>query len=233
MSAAIERGPRSGVHQSPKPGTTLDSSGGLYVSAEQLARFGGGDAKYGRQELRNFLASDHDGPVFNGPTAKPASVRIAGPADEAALVALLKMEIQEVAHFMGPPDDQKMLDVVQVGTRRRGGFVGVIDGPDKTPVALVVMHPSQWWFSNGWYYVEIAMFVHPDHRKSRHVDDLLDFERWVVDEQSRGMGYQVYLLCGILSARRTRSKIALYRRKFAQAGAAFLYPSPFTASRSK
>jgi GNAT superfamily N-acetyltransferase len=212
----------------------MDETGGLYVTAEQLAKFGDGDAARGRRELRNYLATDQDGPVFNGPTARPSNVRIATPNDEAALVELFAEEVAEVAAFMGPVDNEKILEVIQVGTRSRGGFVGVIDGPEKTPIAATVLHPQQWWFSNGWYYLEICLFVHPDHRRAgRYSSDLLDFQRWVVDEHSRHMGYRVYLLCGVLGARRTRSKIALYRRKFAQAGAAFVYPSPFTAARSK
>jgi hypothetical protein len=210
----------------------MDETGGLYVTAEQLAKFGDGDTAKGRRELRHLIAADPDGPVFNGPTKKPERVRIATAADEPILVQLLKTEIAEVACFMGPLDDDKILEVIQVGTRRRGGFVGVIDGPDKTPVAVTVLHPSQWWFSNGWYYQEICMFVLPEHRKSRHVNDLLDFQRWVVDEHSRHMGYQVFLLCGVLGARRTHSKIALYRRRFAQIGAAFVYPSFYTAARA-
>jgi hypothetical protein len=233
MSAMLKELEHVGKHQSPKPGTIMDETGGLYVTAEQLARFGGGDAAKGRRELRSFLVVDQDGPIFNGPTVRPSTVRIATAADEADLVELLRVDLAENAAFMGPMDDGKILETLQVGTRLRGGFVGVIDGPEKRPVALVVLHPQQWWFSNGWYYFEVALFVHPDHRRSRHIDDLLNFERWVVDEHSRHMGYRVYLLCGVLGARRTRSKIALYRRKFAQAGAAFVYPSPFTAARSK
>jgi len=232
MSATVQNGPRSGVYQSPKRGTILDEAGGLYVTPEQLTRFGDGDPKRGRQDLRNLLAVDRDGPIYNGPTKKPESVRIGVAADEPALVELFTEEVAEVASFMGPIDPEKILEVIQVGTRMRGGFVGVIDGPDKKPVAACVLHPCQWWFSQGWYYFEICMFVHPNHRRSRHISDLLDFQRWVVDEQSRGMGYRVYLVNGVLGARRTHSKIALYRRKFAQAGAAFVYPSPFTASRS-
>lgn len=233
MSAATQRAPRSVIHQSPKPGTTLDEDGGLYVTPEQLAIFGDGDGKRGRQELRSFLAVDWDGPVYNGPTKMPASVRLGGPADEAALVDLFTQEVAEVASFMGPVDPDKILEVIQVGTRLRGGFVGMIDGPEKKPVAATVLHPCQWWFSQGWYYFEICLYVHPDYRRTKHASDLLDFQRWVVDEQSRGMGYRVYLVNGILGARRTHSKIRLYRRKFAQAGAAFVYPSPFTAERSK
>jgi hypothetical protein len=233
VSAVLEKGSRSGVHQSPKSGTILDESGGLYVTAEQLARFGDGNAARGRRELRNFLSVDPDGPVFNGPTARPKSVRIATADDERIVVELVKAEVMEVASFMGPLDDDRILDAVQVGTRLRGGFVGVIDGPDRVPVAVTVLHPCQWWFSNGWYYFEVCLFVHPDHRRSNHTRDLLDFQRWVVDEQSRGMGYQVFLQNGVLGARRIHTKIALYRRKFAQAGAAFIYPSPFTKERSK
>jgi hypothetical protein len=201
--------------------------GSLVVTAQQLARFGDGDANQGRRELRLLLAADRQGPVFNGPATLPASIRIAGPRDEAALMALLALDLAENAAHIAPVDDAKVLANIQVGTRQRGGVAGVIDGPDGSPVAVILLHPVQWWWSQGWYWFEVVNFVHPDHRRSRHVDDLLAFAKWFADTHSKRAGYLVYLLCGVLGAWRVRAKVALYRRKFVQAGAAFVYPSPF------
>ena len=69
-------------------------------------------------------------------------------------------------------------------------------------------------------------FVAPYHRLSHHADDLLKFQRWASDSMSKKMGSRFYLVCGVLGAWRVRAKIALYRRYFQQAGAAFVWPTP-------
>lgn len=214
--------------QSPRPGSQTADDGSLLITEEQLRRFGDGDASRGRRELRLLLENDNDrdGPIYHGPTDKPEGVRIAGPQDEAAILDLLLMDLRENAEHIAPLDEEKILENIRAGTRQRGGIVAVIDGPGKVPVAVTIMHPCQWWWSQGWYFFEIVMFVHPEHRKSRHVDDLLQFERWAADNMTKSMGYRCYLLCGVLGAWRIRAKIALYRRKFKQAGAAFCYPAP-------
>lgn len=232
MNAITKNGPRSGVHQSPKPGTVLDEAGGLYITPEQLAKFGNGDAARGRRELRSFLAAERDGPVFNGPTERPVTVRLGTAADEPAILELLVMDLRENAEFIAPIDEDRVMETIQVGTRMRGGFAGVICDTDKRPVAVTVIHPIQWWWSQGWYFYDVVTFVHPDHRKSKHVDDLMAFGRWISDQQTKGFGYRVYLICGVMGAHRLWTKIALYRRRFTQVGAAFCYPSPFNGGRS-
>lgn len=200
--------------------------GSMTIPPDALARFGRGDAGRGRKELRLLMAAEPEGPTMSGPTERPVSVRIATESDEQACLELLMLDLAANAGHIAPLDEEKVLATIQTGTRRRGGCVGVIDGPDSKPVALVVLVPYQWWFSNGWYYQEVVNFVHPDHRKSRHVDDLLDFSKWASDHMTKIWGSRVWLLCGVLGAWRVQAKIALYRRKFWQAGAAFVYPAP-------
>ncbi len=212
--------------QSPRPGSQTADDGSLLITEEQLRRFGDGDASRGRRELRLLLENENDKAVYNGPTERPETVRMAGPQDEDAILALLLMDLRENAEHIAPIDEAKVLEHIRAGTRNRAGIVAVIDGPNKVPVAVTILHPFQWWWSKGWYWFEIVNFVHPDHRKSRHIDDLLQFERWAADANTAHMGYTWYLLCGVLGAWRVRATVALYRRKFRQAGAAFVYPAP-------
>jgi hypothetical protein len=224
---AITRPSTNGkLTQSPRPGSQTAEDGSLLITEEQLRRFGDGDAQRGRRELRLLLEIDRDGPVYSGPTEKPDTVRIAGPQDEEAILDLIIDDLKANAEHIAPIDDSKVMEHIRSGTRRRGGIVAVIDGPGKVPVAVTILVPCQWHWSQGWFYQELVNYVHPDHRKSRHIDDLLNFSRWAVDEQSRSFGARVYLLCGVLGAWRVRAKIALYRRRFQQIGAAFLYPAP-------
>lgn len=227
MSAVARTRPRPPVFQSPKPGTVVDEDGGLYITAEQLARFGNGDAVRGRRELRNFLAvSGGDSRVFEGPTERPMTVRLGREADEAAILELLILDLKENAEFVAPIDEARVLECIRVGTRLRGGFAAVIDGPDGKPVAVTILHPTQWFWSQGWYFSDVVSFVHPDHRRSHHADDLIAFGKWVVDEQTRGFGYRVYLICGVMGMDRLWAKTAMFRRKATQVGSGFCYPTP-------
>lgn len=200
--------------------------GSMTILLDALSRFGRGDAGRGRKELRLLMAAEPEGATMSGPTERPTSVRMATEADEQACLALLRLDLAANAAHIAPVDEEKVLATIQTGTRRRGGCVGVIDDKDGKPVAIIILTPCQWWWSNGWYYMETVNFVHPDHRKSRHVDDLLDFSKWASDQMTKTMGTRVWLLCGVLGGWRVQAKIALYRRKFWQAGAAFVYPAP-------
>jgi len=203
-----------------------DTDGGVYVTREQLEKLGGGDARLGRRELRLMLTIDRDGPEYNGPTERPLSVRIGTPADEPALLKLWLMDLQANAAHVAMIDEGKVLANIQVGTRNRGGTVGVIDAPDGSIAGMVVLHPLEWHWSNGCFMQEMVNFVHPDHRVSRHADDLMDFMRWWTDAGSKRLGYRVYLLCGVLGTWKLRLKLAKYRRRFASAGGVFIYPAP-------
>lgn len=200
--------------------------GSMVIMPDELARFGNGDAQRGRKELRALLNAEIDRKVSDGPVTKPESVRIAGPKDEEALLELLLCDLRENATAVAPIDEERVMSHIQFGTRRKGGIVGVIDGPDGNPVATVVLAPAQWWWSRAYYIQDIVNYVHPDHRQSRHIHDLIQFERWASDEWSRLFGYRIFLLCGVLGYKRVREKMIIYKRKFLQAGAAFLYPAP-------
>lgn len=210
--------------QSPKPGTQVLDDGSLVISPEMLARFGGGKVDEGRKELRMMLANERDGKVYSGPTVRPPNVRMAGPDDENAVLELLLVDLNENAAHIAPIDESKVLEQIRRGTRRRGGYVGVIDHDGK-PVAIVILDPVQWWWSQGWYFFEVVNFVHPDYRRYGYANDLLDFCKWASDDMTKALGYTWRLVCGVLGAWRIHAKTAIYRRKFIQAGSAFIYPA--------
>lgn len=209
----------------PDEWTTL-ADGSMVISPEELARFGNGDAQRGRRELRRLVVAEIDRKVSDGPTEKPANVRLASMKDEAAILELLLLDLKENAAVVAPIDPERVMEHIVLGTRRQGGLVGVIDGANGQPVAVVVLVPMQWWWSKAHYLQDVVNYVHPDHRVSRHIHDLIQFERWAADEWSRLFGYRIYLLCGVLGYKRVREKLIMYKRKFLQAGAAFLYPAP-------
>jgi hypothetical protein len=215
----------------PDNGTTLPD-GSMIVTPEQLARLGNGDVKRGRRELGLMLAATKDRTIHSGPTKRPANVRLATVADEEKVLALVLRDLQENASKIAPIDEERVLDHIQAGTQKRGGIVIVIDGPDRSIIAVGIMIPCQWWFSKSYYVCEMLNYVHPDHRRSNHINDLLAYERWVGDFWSKDFGYRIFVLFGVLATKRVKEKVMLYRRKFALTGASFLYPSPFEDSGS-
>lgn len=207
--------------------------GSLLITAEQLARLGNGDAKRGRRELRLLLEAERDPVVFDGPTPKPDTVRIATTHDEDAILELMLMDVRENAAHIAPIHEDRILAHIRSATHKLGSIIGVIDGPDKKPVAVTMLIPAQWWFSKAYYIHEALNYVHPDHRRSKHIHDLIQFGRWVGDEWSKNAGFRIFTLFNVLAAKRTREKSMLYSRKLAKAGTVYLYPSPTFGMENK
>lgn len=195
------------------------------VPHDVIAKLGGGDEKLGRRRMRLMVCDLLDRKPINGPTDKPASVRIATEADEPALLDLLLTDLHENGKHIALISEKRIMQTVRMGTRREGGIVAVIDGPENKPIAACCLIPMQWWWSEARYVQEVFLYTHPDHRKSHHSAALLQFEKWVVDEWTRGFGYPVYLLAGVTSAERFREKVRLYRRHLNEVGGFFVYPS--------
>jgi hypothetical protein len=201
-------------------------AGGAAISAEQLSKLGRGDPQEGFRKLRMIVAAETERKVSLGPTSRPASVRFATPEDEPAILSRLLEDVAENASHIAPPSEARIMAQVQAGTRKQGGIVGIIDGDNDKPAAVCVLIPAQWWWSEDWYLFEVCNYVHPDHRRSKCIDDLIDFERWLADEWTVQYGRQVHLLTGVMGTRRLHAKILLYWRRLTEVGRAYLYPPP-------
>lgn len=199
--------------------------GGMFISDQQLLRLNS-DLPKARRMIRQMLMDAKEPRIVRGPTEKPADVRIAGPNDEMAIYELLKMDHEECGRF-APLSPQKLQNIIMRGTRRQGGIVAVIDGPNGKPVAVQVLVTEEWWWSEQRFISKVADYVHPDHRQSTHAAHLIQFAKWVTDQWSQNFGYQMYLLPAVLGTKRVKEKIRLYARHVTQAGAFFLYPWPY------
>lgn len=213
------------THNPAPTGVTLPD-GALVLIPDQLAVFGDGDPARGRRFVRRMLGAMKEPVVYNGPTERPMSVIAAGPDDEQAAFDLLMMDLHEYADRIALIDADRVRAHVEAGTKRRGAVCGIVKSADGVVAGVTLLVPMQWWWSQEWFLHEVVTYVHPDHRKSNHVDELLAFQKWVADTWTKQFGYRVYLQTGILSARRVWEKIALYRRKFWQAGIVCIYPRP-------
>lgn len=201
-------------------------TGDMTITDEQFKLLGNGDAQRGRRELKLMLLAEKDRTIHSGQVERPASVRIATPNDEQALLDLLIADLRENAEHIAPINPQKVLGTIMLATRGKGGICGVIDDKDGKPIGLVLLVVADWWWSNQHFVQEVVAYVHPDHRHSHAIDDLLTWAKWAVNEFTVQWGYRLYMLCGTLSTRRIREKIMLYRRKFKLTGSTFIYPAP-------
>lgn len=200
-------------------------NGSIVLTKEDLAIFGDGDATRGAHEIRLMIANERDRAINEKPCPRSASasVRLGRPSDEDGIFELLLLDIAENAASVAPASEEDIRATVKQALSKPN-IVGVIDGPNGKPVAVVMLLCLKWWWSKAHYYQEVPLFVHPEHRKSTHARQLISFQRWWADTMTENFGYRVYLLCGVLGTKRVRSKIAMYRRMFRQVGAAYLYP---------
>lgn len=203
----------------------------LVLLADTLRKVGRGSVREGKKAVLGWIKTQDEREHPKRPAAKPPSVRLAGVSDEQAIFDLLMQDVEENAAHVAVPSIERIMGHITLGTRRQGGIIGVIDGPGGKPVAVCVLAPCQWWWSNSWYVQEIVCYVHPDHRQSAHIDDLLEWQKWISDCWSESWGYTVYLVNGVLGTWRVMPKVRLYQRKFWQAGAAFIYPPPDVKGR--
>ena len=202
--------------------------GSIILSPEDLAVFGDGDPRRGARELRVMIANEKDRAVTQGrcQRSESASVRVATQADAQAIFELLLLDVAENAEIVAPADEDSIRETIAQALSKPN-IAGVIDGPGGKPIAVIILIAIKWWWSRAYYYQEIPLFVHPDHRKSDYGRRLVNFQKWWVDEMTRGFGYRVHLLCGVLGVRRVPWKIMMYRRHFGRpVGAAWLYPYP-------
>ncbi len=200
--------------------------GGMLISNDQLKRFHPDIAK-ARGVIRRVLMDAREPKVVRGPTPRPTDVRIAGPADELAVFELIKMDLAEIAGTVAPVDPYEVQEIIMRGTRRRGGIVAVIDGPNGKPVAVQILITDKWWWSKQRHLSKIVDYVHPDHRQSTHAAHLIQFEKWAADAFTSEFGYQIYLLSAVLGTKKVREKLRLYGKHMTQAGGFFLYPWPY------
>ena len=199
---------------------------GYLVGQQTILDLGGGDAQEGRRRLRLAIADSREQKPITGPADRPANVRVATERDEHAVLRLLLQEIREHGETVAPADPAKLCGDIEFGTRRKGGVTAVIDGPGGDPIAVSVIIPNQWAWSNQWHLCERYLFVVPAWRSRRYATDLIQFGCWWADRMTEKFGYRIYLISGVLTTSLVREKIRLYRRHASLVGATFCYPTP-------
>jgi hypothetical protein len=143
--------------------------------------------------------------------------------DESSLFDLL-MALNADNGFGVPVSSERVLAAIQLGTRQRGGIIGVIDGPDGRIMGSISLVMAQFWYSDAWFLQEGWVFVRPEARASHHYRDLFLFANWarlqMGTEPTTGRPWLVQT--SVWSLNRLPAKLRLWARFGRQVGGIFL-----------
>ena len=84
-------------------------------------------------------------------------------------------------------------------------------------VASSGLVPGQWWYSDQTYLGDLWTYVHPDVRRGRVADELIELNKAVADR------FRATLCLAVSTTRDTARKDALYRRHMTPFGQSFIY----------
>lgn len=147
-------------------------------------------------------------------TPKPENVRIATSKDEDSLYGILLMAHRENAAM--PVSEVRVKEIIKHATNKKGGVIGVIDGP-KEIEGILSLQLSRMPYTDEWHLEDICNFVHPDYRKSQHAKDLIQFGKWIAEQ----MGFPLFI--GILTAKRLEAKRRFYNRWVKEVGSVYVH----------
>lgn len=152
----------------------------------------------------------------------PSVVRTAVPEDGKEIWRLFLQGHKENGLFtLSPQKVQWLLNrilypqLIPPGDTGPRGVIGVI-GPVGSLEALIVLTIGTYWYSDDLHLEEYLVYTDPEHRKSHHVQALI---QWMKDQvETTGLP----LITGIVSTYRTEAKCRLYRRMLPKVGEFFM-----------
>jgi hypothetical protein len=142
---------------------------------------------------------------FNEPRKKvdPTEVRYAEPEEYAAIMKLCRQLHKENGAFS--MDEEKVSLMVERAVARKEGVMAVI-GHIGEIEGMLLLRPSQYWYTSDWHLEELFSFVPPKYRKSNNAKKLVTWAMRAADS----MGVPLFI--GVVSTHRTEAKVRLYRR---------------------
>lgn len=153
-----------------------------------------------------------------------AQVRIAQPADEAALYdALVSLyEDNDVAGgYVASCVEERIAQGVSKASET-GGIVGIIDAPDGRIAATIGIFPNVPWYTDEVLLVENWLFVRREYRTFGLHRRLFDFGKSFRDEMSAELGRPLKLISSVSSNTRLKAKMRLWSRFGRLIGGMFL-----------
>jgi GNAT superfamily N-acetyltransferase len=150
-----------------------------------------------------------------------SAVSIATADDEEGIMELCRLLHAE--NGIATMDDALVRKMLQIAFNRDGGTIGVIRGPKRLEAAIYLLL-TNFWYSKEPHIEEMFAFVHPEHRRTKHADLLIEFAKNNAEQVSQVAGFKIPLVIGILTNSRTAEKVRLYKRRLGYpAGAMFVH----------
>lgn len=154
-----------------------------------------------------------------GRQSLPDGLRLAQPGDQKRLFDFCLTAYAE--NGFGGIDHGEVRRVIEAVVWRDNCVFGIIDGPEKIEAGLGLLATKLWYGGEGdWFWSELLLYVHPQHRRSRHAAKLLQFADW----WSRHSAAPVSI--SLTPADRLVAKERLFSRYGKRVGATFLIGDP-------
>lgn len=138
-------------------------------------------------------------------------MRFAEPADEDALWDLLMALDEDNNSFGFDVSEARIREHIRIGTERKGGAHGVIDG-DGCLAASIGIIPDRWWFSEEWSLAQIWLFVRREYRHLSYAEDLQEWGKWFRSGLEERYGKPVTLISCVISHNRLPGKIRFWQK---------------------
>lgn len=103
---------------------------------------------------------------------------------------------------------------------KKQAIIGVV-GPVGAVEGSIYLSIEEPYYSDDFHLCEFWNVVHPDHRRSNHAKNLIEFAKRCSDETA------LTLMIGIISNHRTAAKVRLYEKRLQKAGAFFVHNPQF------
>lgn len=105
------------------------------------------------------------------------------------------------------------------------GVIGLIRRADAIE-AIMMMHISQFWYTEEWCLEELLNFVRPQFRRSTNAKDMISYAKRCANQ------LEIPLIVGVVSNERTKPKMELYRRQLGDPVGGYFYYPPKLASQA-
>lgn len=147
-------------------------------------------------------------------TADFSDVRLAHPADQEPLVALLEEMHRETG--IGRFDADRVRLALQAGIMRQGGVVGVVRGRDGVE-ASIGLFMGQTWYSSDRHLFDLWAFVSEPFRRTTHAKSMILFAK------QAAIDLGLPLVMTVVTNEHTQRKERLFERQLPKAGSIFVY----------
>lgn len=148
-------------------------------------------------------------------------VRLAGPADEDQLIEFLRDHPLADSAMLGEIDWDRVREHVRLGTQRKGGLHGIIDGDRGDIAGSIGMMWDRWWCVRNWGFAQLWLFVRPEYRRHGYERDLNEWAKRMRNAVQEGAGHPVPITSAVVSDTRLDTMIRLWRRSGRMIGAVF------------